>query len=216
MTEDKQEKGLLYEPPPPVSDFFTEEFNKLVPLCENGKDRKLRFSWGCDVTEYCAGYYTHRYPDIHEPAKYVGRPQWILEGWQSPEIYDEDEWAPLEHLLGAFPRSGAWDFVAFHGGNEYMALDQSALNHVQIWAHWQGQGQKASIDHIMHERMMRWSLEQQRKSAAAGEVAQQFGEDVVRIFEEAKDTPTSFGDQIKKSFGGAFEASPGGILMPKN
>lgn len=221
MPKDIKYKGLLYDAPPVVSKEFTAEFEKVVPLSPNGKDRLLRFVWGCDRLEFVAGYNVHRYADIeHTPAKYVGRCGWILEGYQSPEIYDEAEWQGVEHLLGPFPRTGTWDFLAYHENEDgsFRSLDDGGLDRCRAWAWWRGQGRQRSIEHLMEQKMLRWTLQEERKKEAAAVVAQKFGEDVVREFEKAKDTPDAYSLPSEKVFtsAGAFEKSPGGILIPRN
>lgn len=205
---------LLYQEAPAISDWFTTEFEKLVPMSPNGKDRMLRFSWGCDVLEYIAGFWERRYGDSdHTPPKYVGRCRWVLEGYQPPDIFDEDEWKKDEHLLGPFPRTGSWDFIAFHVNNEqgYLPLDQSALNHVQIWAHWQSKGQKRSVEELLAAKHAMWAKRQQERDDHAATVAQTFGENVVKEFEKASETPSAF--SLPKTDG--YETTASGILIPK-
>ena len=207
---------LLYEPPPPIEEWFTKAFNKIVPLSPNLKDRMLRFTWGNDALEYVAGRWERRYGDSdNDPPKYVGRCRWVLEGWQSPEIYDKEEWLKDEHLLGPYPENGTFDFIAYHENvatGEYLPLDQSALNHVEIWAHWQGKGQKRSLDELMAAKHALWHKRHEERQRRAAEVSTKFGEDVVKCFNNASETPTAFS---LPSAGPAYEKTASGILIPK-
>lgn len=216
----KAEDALQYEPAPAISKEFTREFNKLVPMSPNGKDRLLRFVWGNDRKEHVAGINVCRYGDTdHNPPKYQGRTRWILEGWQPPDIYDREEWRACGQLLGEFPANGYWDFLAYLEDDEqgFVSLeDGRAMQMVKSWLWWQGEGKRRSVEHLMEQRVLRRTLQEQRQREAADAVAEQFGEDVVREFEKAKNTPDAFGDQIKKTFGGAYETTASGLLVPRN
>lgn len=213
MPQETIERGLLYEPPPFVAPSFWEEFNKLVPDVPNAPrgTKLLKITWGMDRLEFCAGYWERRYGDTdNTPVKYVGRARWVIEGYQPPTVFDEDEWKKDEHLLGEFPRAGIWDFVAFHetNGGGFMPLDNSALNHVRIWAHWQGTGKQRSIDELLAAKHALWAKRHKEREVAAEKVAMDFGDKVIKEFEKAVDTP--------KAFSMPYEVSPGGIIIPKN
>ena len=202
---------LKYIPPPIIPASFTDEMEKLVPNSLTGMP-KLRFVWGMDRKEYCAGYEYCRYSDINDPPKYIGRECWVLEGLQPPEIFDRDEWD--ERLLGPFPNEGSYDFVAYHEGldKEYLPLDERALQKVRVWAKWQTEGRKKSIEHIMEERMLRWSLDEQKRQEKMDKVGDEFAIAATKCFENATDTPKAFSLPTT----GAFEQTPSGILIPKN
>ncbi len=213
-----RDEGLLYEPAPVISKWFTEEFEKLVPLSPNGVDRLLRWVWGCDRTEFCGGYFERRYGDTdNDPARYVGRCRWILEGYQPPDIYNREEWDRQAHLLGPWPESGVWDFVAFHTDNQggYLPLDQSALNHVQIWAHWQGKGRKASVEQLLGAKLELRKKRYKERKEASEKVSMAFGERVVQHFETARDVVSTVGKNPLKLPPG-FSKTSSGLIIPTN
>lgn len=213
-----RDEGLQYLPPPAIEPWFTAEFEKRVPLCANGKDRKLRFVWGCDRLEYCGGFWERRYEDSdHNPPKYVGRARWILEGWQPSDIYDREEWERKSHLLGEWPSQGVFDFIAFHTTNDggYLPLNQAALNHVKIWAHWQNKGRKASVEELLDAKFALRMKRHKERKAASDRIATQFGEEVVKCFENSVDPVSTSGKDIK-FMNGAFEQTPSGIIVPRN
>jgi hypothetical protein len=125
LREHPDEKGLEYVPAPPRPPGFDRELKRLVGICPNGTDLYLRFVWGMDVTEVLDGQLVHRYPD--PLGKYVGVDRWVLEGWQSPDVYDRTEWNLNRDLMGPWPENGVWDYIATlqdeQGG--YLPLDAS-------------------------------------------------------------------------------------------
>lgn len=204
--------NLLFMPPPSVPQAFWDEFNKIVPLCDNGVDRQLRVVWGCKRREYVAGQWSIRYADLdNEPAKYIGRCRWIFEVWAPPDIYDEAEWKQNEHLLGEWPSKGVWDWASYHvtGDGGYLPLDESALTVARNWAYWRDQGPKRSIEHLMEKRMLRWSLQQQRREAAAKVVSTRFGEAAVKIMENNTNPVSTSGRNISAG----YKQTEGGILI---
>lgn len=200
---------LLYEPAPAVSAEFTKEFNLIVPVSPNGKDKALRYVWGMDRLEYVAGHKIRRYGDLdNDPPKYIGRGRWILEGWQSPDVYDKAEWLRDEKLLGPWPENGVWDFIEIHADSEgnYLPLNNSALDRARSWHFWKSKGDKRSIEHLLEQKMLRWSLQQQRAEEAKARVAQDFGEQIVDLFE--KDT-----NPVSTSGTGGYTKTASGILV---
>lgn len=206
------DSGLRYEPPPVVSESFTKAFNEIVPLSPNGVDRQIRYVWGCDRLEYCAGYWERRYGDVfHDPAEYVGRCQWILEGWTSPDVFDRAEWKADEHLLGEWPASGVWDFIEYHmdADHNYLPLDESALERVRNWKYWQGLPWKRSVDMALESKHKLWTRRQKERAAAADKVSTRFGEEVVKLFENEKAAVHSLPSKT-----GGFKETASGILVP--
>ncbi len=206
---------LLYEPPPHVEDWFWDAFNRIVPdVIDAPKGtKKLRILWAADRLEYCAGTWERRYGDTdNNPPKYVGRCRWVIEGYQSPEVFNKDEWAKDAHLLGDYPSGGVWDFVAFHqdqATGAYLPLDQSALNHLELWAHWQGQGKQRSLELLMEQKLaLREKRDAERREAGKA-VALKFGEDVVKEFENATATAKAF------SLPTGFTKTDSGLLIPQ-
>lgn len=207
----ENDKHLEYIPAPVISKEFTAEFERLVPLQDG--IRKLRFEWGMDRLEFCGGHWERRYGDTQNtPPKYVGRDCFVIEGWQPPDIYNREEWDRQSHLLGAWPENGVWDFIAFHADNQgnYLPLDQSALNHVRIWAHWQGKGRQASVQELLEAKHeLRKNRFKERKEASE-RVSTAFGERVVKHFENAVNAVSTVGKPP------GFTETPSGILIPTN
>lgn len=206
----EENTDLEYLPAPEISKEFTARFDAIVPLSPNGRDRMLRYVWGMDRTEYVAGFDVRRYSDVdNDPPKYVGRARWVLEGWQSPEVYDRKEWDENEHLLGPFPLNGYWDFIEYHTGpeEEYLPLDTSAITRVESWACWRSKGAARSIEFLMEQKMMKWAIQEKIRQERADAVAMEFGEQYVKITES--DT-----NPVSTSGGGSFKKTKGGILVP--
>lgn len=214
MPKEASHPDLEYVPAPPISKEFTERFNAIVPLSPNGVDRMLRYVWGMDRVEYVAGFDVRRYADVdHIPAKYVGRGRWVLEGWQSPDVYDKEEWEKDEHLLGPFPANGCWDFIEYHEGDdeEFLPLDDSAIKRVESWACWRSKGDKRSIEFLMEQKTMRWATQEKLRQEKADAVAAEFGEQFVKLTENETNPVSTSGSGV----GGNFKKSKGGILIPR-
>lgn len=213
--DDNSKSGLIYEPAPAVSQSFWDEFNKLVPLSPNQVDRKLRFIWGMDRRDYVAGHQVIRYGDLdNTPAKYVGRARWVLEGWQSPDVFDKEQWLKDEHLLGPWPANGVWDHIEIHedADGNFLPLDHTAIDRVKSWSFWQSKDQKRSIEFLMKQMTDRWFLQEKRTREAMSKVSTAFGEEVVKCFENQNNPVSSLPAQQKQEKG--FKVSAGGILVP--
>lgn len=209
-------KGLLYMSPPPVTKEFQKEFKRIVPISPNNRDRMLRYAWGMDRMEYIAGFEVRRYHDTeHLPAKYIGKARWILEGWQSPDIYDKREWMENKHLLGPWPENGVWDFIEIHETpeGEFAPLDQSALDRCRSWSFWRGAGRQKSIDALMEAKINRWKLQDQIARDAARAVANQFGEDIVKALENITNPVSTTAKASSPVNTGGFRKTEGGILV---
>lgn len=211
------EKDLAYCPPPPIDPAFQKQFERLVPICPNGKDRLIKFVWGNDRREWVNGVMSIRYTDMeNEPAKYVGRCGWVLEGWNPPDVYDREEWSAVEAFLGPFPESGVFDFLAYHEDEDggFLPLDNSALERVRAWKWWQGEGKKKSIEHLIRKRALRAQINLDRRREAAEAVADEGAAQIMKEFEKAKDTPDawSFADTVKST---NFTTTNSGIIVPK-
>ncbi len=211
MPEEIEENHLLYEPPPTVHQSFWDAYERIVPLSPNGTDRRLKYFWGCDVVDYVSGRWVRRFADTdNEPPKYVGRCRWVLCGWQSPDVYNRDEWKVSEHLLGPFPETGVWDFLEFHetyDTQEFLPLDDSAIARLEGYTYWAAKGDKRSIEFLMEQKMLRWALQEKNRQEAADAVAMNFGEQYVKLTEHDP-------NPVSTSGGGAFKKTAGGILVP--
>lgn len=214
MPKEAYHPDLIFEPAPVVPQSFWDKFNAVVPMSPNGQDRMLRYVWGMDRTEYVAGYDVRRYADTdHVPAKYVGRARWVLEGWQSPDVFNKKEWQESGHLLGPFPATGYWDFIEYHEtpDNKFLPLDDSAIKRVESWAHWRSKGDKRSIEFLMEQKMMKWAIQEQNRQERADAVAAEFGEQYVKLTENETNPVSTSGSGL----GGHFKKSKGGILIPR-
>ena len=216
MSNGSAKSNLLYEPPPSVSPSFWEEFNRIVPEAPcGGGVKKLRFVWGNDRRDYVAGHQVIRYGDLdNDPPKYVGRARWVLEGWQSPDVFDKEQWLKDEHLLGPWPANGVWDFIEIHEDSEgnYLPLDHTAIERVKSWNFWQSKSRARSIEFLMEQMTARWAFQDQREREAQKKVSTAFGEEVVKCFENQNNPVSSLPAQQKQEKG--FKVSPGGILVP--
>lgn len=158
-----------------------------------------------DRLEYTVHGWERRYGDIeNDPPRYVGRPQWVLEGWQSPDVYDREEWRQNAHLLGEWPTNGVWDFIEYHQDAEgnYLPLDNTALDRVRNWNWWQGQDRKKSIAKFLEKKQLRWELQEQRRKEKAKVVSQRFGEEAAKLMEHEKNNVYSLPSNYKTTDSG--------------
>ncbi len=202
---------LLYISAPDVSDAFWAELREIVPTSPNGVDPFLKPVWGMDRLEYISGFWDRRYGDTeNEPPKYIGREAWVWEAWQSPDVFDREQWEQVAHLVGEWPANGVWDMVSYHVNEDgsYKKLEDGGLDIARSWKYHQNLGRQRSIDILMEQKMARYSFQQQRQQERASAVAEQFGEDVVRIFDRQKDQVSTSGRNI------GYKKTEGGILIP--
>lgn len=160
---DPDEVGLTYEPAPPLPPDFERKLKDICGLSPAGTPF-LRYVWGMDATEVIGNYIVHRYPDPE--GKSVGMPFWILEGWQSPDVYDETQWKANKELFGDWPQNGIWDFIRVlrDKDNKFIPLDNSmALDLARNWRHWSKQKTKErSLEDLMKRRCELQVLKEQR------------------------------------------------------
>lgn len=215
MKTAEDESGLLYIPSPAVSEAFQTEFNKIVRMSPNGFERMLRFAWGMDRLEFANGFWFRRYPDTDNvPAKYVGRERWVVEGWQSPDVFDREEWEKQEALLGPFPENGVWDFIEYHEteNEQFLPLDNSALERARSWAMWQSKGTKRSLEFLTNQKMQKLALNMAIRREKADAVAEEFGEAWVKAEEKLANPMTTHGPDIARG----FKPTESGLLVPNN
>lgn len=203
--------SLLYEPPPFVPQSFYDEMAKIVPVCPNNLDLYLRWSWGMDRMEFVKGHWTPRYGDnFHDPPKYIGREGWVLEGYQSPDVFDERVWEQNAHILGPWPRNGVWDFIEYHetpdGG--YLPLDHNALDRARNWKHWKSKGHKRGVEELIRQRETRLTIQLRRDDEAAQGAAQIGAEKLIRAFEHSPNREYSVPSPLK-----GFMRTDAGILI---
>lgn len=113
MTEDIKLEYL----PAPDSIEAIERFNASIALITGRTPTGtgfLRVGWGMDITKFYGGTEQVKYFDPN--GRFVGLPFYVLEAWSAPEVYDPAEWQQLRYegeldVLGAYPRTGVWDFL---------------------------------------------------------------------------------------------------------
>ena len=63
----------------------------------------------------------------------------------------------------------------------------------------------------MEQKTLRWALQERRREAAAKKVSTQFGEDVIKVFEDNKNPVSSLPAQKQEK---GFRTTESGILVP--
>lgn len=195
---------LKYIPAPPISESFTKQFNEIVGKRLDGTPY-LRYVWGMDRLERRGGEDKIRYVDLE--GVYVGKPFWVLEGHQTADIYDEAEW---NALCGAdtFPREGTWDFIEYHqtDDEQYLPLDESALNRIKTWAMWKNRGHKKSVEALLERQRKTDVLEDLARRAAMDKVLDEWADALPKAMEkDAKAAVMSLPN---------FKETSSGILIP--
>lgn len=217
MTSKKQTE-LIYLPPPSVAKSFWDEFNKIVPICPGDSTQKiLRYVWGCDRKTGVGEWERTRYADT--AGKYVGMPRWVLEGWQSSEVYDRDDWEQnAKSVLGEFPNNGVWDFIEYHETpeGEFLPLDNSALERVRSWGFWRSKGHKRSSDHLLAVLAAQDLKEQEAQRIEAEKVAFEFGEEVTKILENDTQPVSTSGKGITTIIPAGMKQTKAGLIIPNN
>ena len=139
--------NLEYIEAPAKPENFDLDLLKICGTSPNGIDPYLRFVWGNDAVENWGDDKVHRYPDSREPPRFVGMPFWILEGWQSPDVYDRAEWEANRDILGEFPNRGVWDFIEIlrSPDGEFVPLGSLALEKAREWRFWKTKPKKRVV-----------------------------------------------------------------------
>lgn len=195
---------------------FDRELKRLVGLSPNGTDLYLRFIWGMDVTEVLDGMTVHRYPD--PLGKYVGVDRWVLEGWQSPDVYDRTEWNLNRELMGPWPENGVWDYIATlqdeQGG--YLPLDASkAMKMVREWRQWKSKTKKRTLEDLLKSRCV---LQVAKETAAAAKkktVMADFVDRFTRASELGAHAPRKSTVVATIDEKGVYRRTEAGLLVPK-
>lgn len=201
---------LKYIEAPSVPAEWTKRFNEIVGT-RDGRVM-LRYVWGNDRKDAIDGEQECRYGDTdHYPARYVGRARWILEGYQSSDVFDREEWERHKHILGSFPSDGVWDFIEYHETSdmEFMPLNEVALDRARQWKRWQSKGHARSVEKLIEQRRLRKSLQDRRRQEAAEVIKDEFVEDLMKVLENATATPAAF------SIPG-MRTTPSGIIVKEN
>jgi hypothetical protein len=201
-------KKLEYLPAPDVPKSFYTELAKIIPQCPGYPDeRYLRFVWGCDRLEYRSKARVgveprRRYPDYD--GKYIGRPRWILEGWQNSDVYVREDWNRNSHLLGDYPNRGVWDFIEFHEDAEgnYLPLDETALERARSWAFWKSKGYKRNVEEILTRIELYDAMELEARRQAADKVLDEFADEWVKAEESQNNIVYSLPPGMKQTESG--------------
>lgn len=212
MIADPRENHLKYEPAPKRPDDFNRRLKQIVGRCPTGEPY-LRFSWGMDVTEILDGVEMHRYPD--PDGKYIGMPFWVLEGWQSSDVYDRANWKQNEDLLGPFPENGVWDFIATVQDEKkrFLPLGSFALSMARDWRHWRSKTKARVLEDLLKDRCKLQVLKEARWEDRKNEILETFIQDFSRAERGGYDPRNrSLVGTISK---GKYQESPSGLLIPK-
>lgn len=184
---------LEYLPPPRKPEGFDRKLAEIVGINPATNEPWLRFVWGCDRLDWTppGQDLMRRYPDPDD--KYVGAPYFILEGWQTPEVLNREEWKAGESLLGPFPERGTYDFIeTLRDENfEMLPLGDLALQKAASWKFWKNKPKKVAIDQLLARMHMARELKAVRKKAAADKIWEQFQEDYAHAYEKKDRNPDS-------------------------
>lgn len=204
------ERTLKYGRPPDVArEYIDRELGKIAGINQQTGKPYLRFVWGMDRLEWCNGEQIRRYPDPE--GKYVGMPFWILEGWQSPSVFDRLEWAANESTLGPFPEQGEWDFVDVirTSDGKFLNLGPRALEIARNWRYWRQQPRKVAIEHLMEGRRRLSSLREMRAREAMDKIFAEMTEEVDRAMSKPQNSAYSLPSKPKKE----ENRTPSGLII---
>lgn len=205
------EKTLKYEPPPEVAwEYINRELGRIAGINEQTGKPYLRFVWGMDRMEWCNGERIRRYPDPE--GERAGMPFWILEGWQSPSVFDRIEWAANEAVLGPFPEHGEWDFVDVVRTSEgkFINLGPRALEIARNWRYWRQKPRKVAIEHMMEGRKRLQHLREMRTQEAMDNIFAEMAEDVGRAMSKPENSAFSFPSPKKNQ---EENRTPSGLII---
>lgn len=208
---DPRERHLEYQPAPSRPHDFDKRLASIVDRCPTGEPY-LRYSWGMDVTEILDGNILRRYPDPE--GKFIGLPFWVLEGWQSPDVYDEKQWRENEEILGPFPANGVWDFIAILQDEKgrFLPLGSFALQMARDWRHWRSKPTPRLLEDLTKQRARTQVLKEKRWEARQEEILENFVRDFTD--EERGGRETRNLTEVAKITGGKYQQSPSGLLIP--
>lgn len=212
LEADPRESHLEYQPAPEKPADFDKRLRQIVGLCPTGEPY-LRFSWGMDVTEVLDGKILRRYPDPE--GRYIGLPYWVLEGWQSPDVYNEEQWKQNEDLLGPFPANGVWDFIAIVQDEKkrYMPLGSFALKMARDWRHWRSKPRQRMLEDLLQDRCKLQVLKEKRWEERKQEILDTFVRDFSRADRGGYDPRNR--TLVGKITKGEYQQTASGLLIPK-
>lgn len=193
------QKGLLYIPPPaPVLPDFYRQLKNIVGRAPSGEPY-LRFVWGMDRKDQ-SGKFCRYHDCLNTPAKYVGVMRWVLEGWQSPDVYDRREWERHAKTLGAFPTQGVWDFIALveTPGKQFLNLGSRALQMAREWRHWKSKPKKRTVEALLEQQAKVQQLQERNWQEAKEKILDDFVEEYARALENPKNREYSLPPVKKK------------------
>lgn len=205
------ESHLKYEPAPSVPADFDRQLKNIVPRCPTGEPY-LRFTWGMDATEVLDDKILHRYPD--PDGVYVGLPFWVLEGWQSPDVYDKTEWLENEDVLGPWPANGVWDYIETVKDDQgrFLNLGSKALQMARSWRHWQSKSKARVLAELVEHRCKLQVLKEKRWEEQKQEMLDTLVRDYSRVERGGHDPRRR--SLIGKITGGAYQETASGLLIP--
>ncbi|HXG86115.1 MAG TPA: hypothetical protein VNI84_18995 [Pyrinomonadaceae bacterium] len=215
-----ENSDLIYLPAPaPVLSDFAEELKKIVGECPTG-ETYLRFSWGMDVTERWGEDVVHRYPDPDD--KHVALPRFVMEGWQSPEVYDRAEWKKNIDVLGDFPERGVWDFVSIlqTDDGDFLPLGTQALNMAYESRFWRSKGRLRAVSDLLDNRARLRQLKDKRFEARKAAIMDDFIRDYSNTEQNIKNAEFSKNASrselaIPQKQDPNFKRTDGGLFIPR-
>ncbi len=207
---------LIYEPAPEKPEGFDKRIEKIVGLCPNNTDPYIRFVWGMDATEKFGENLVPRYPDPDD--KYVGLPFWVIEGWQSPDVYDRAEWELHKEVLGEFPNRGVWDFIEVYRTPDYrmIPLGEGAFKKAYEWKIWKSKPKPRAVADLLEYRNLTAELKDARWEMKKEEIFNQFAEDYDKAAIDGNKNADFSKNILTGKNVGNFRQRQSGLFVPNN
>jgi hypothetical protein len=160
------------------------------------KGMYLRFVWGCDRREFNCGENLCRYPDPNN--QYVGLPMWVLEGWQSPDVLDRQQWQDNEDTLGPFPTGGHWDYIETYrtADYEFRPLGEAALQKAREWRIWKDKRRPVMIEDLLAKMQRHRQLKDKRWKEFRDKRLGQMMDDIIALEKKGANPVSTSGSGV--------------------